>query len=95
MKKPKFIKKRRVSPLMPYKVMAILLYGDPTGLQRINQTVVLSVPEFCRSVGIMRCRLLGHFEELERLMLIDNYSVNGTMVKFDLMTPVGYTAAGG
>lgn len=91
MKEKKFIKRRHITPLMPYKVLIILMYGFPTGVQRVNGTIILSTPEFCRSIGIMKCRLIEHLEELERLMLIDNYSVNGTMVKFDIMTPMGYT----
>ena len=91
MDKKKFAKKRHSAPLMQYKVLAILLYGAPTGMQKVKGTIVLSTPEFCRSVGIMRCRLVEHLDELERLMLIDNYSTNGAMVKFDLMVPMGYT----
>ena len=91
MKDKKFIKKRHTSALMPYKVMVILLYGSSTGIQKVNGTTILNTPEFCRSIGIMRCRLIEHLEELERLMLIDNYSINGTMVKFDIIPPMGYT----
>ena len=90
-KKPRVIKKRHTSAMMPYKILTILLYSYPKGMTSVKGTTVLAVPEFCRSVNVMRCRLLDHLEELERLMIIDNYEVNGAIVKFDIMAPLGYT----
>lgn len=91
MKAKKFIKSRKTSAMMPFKVLTILLYSYPKGMTLVKGTTILSTPEFCRGIGIMKCRLLEHLEELERLMIIDKFTINGSIVKFDIAPPMGYT----
>ena len=80
----------RTSKFWPYRILTILLYSSPKGVQRYGSLVLINLTEMGKHQGVPRKRLRDYLIELERLSLVTDIKIDNGTAQFKLVTPIGY-----